>query len=211
MKLGCIVEGDGEVEAVPALLRRLVARLDPTVVVDTTQRVLRVSKGKLLRAGAPDELARSLEILARRLSGEGAILILLDADDDLPCVLGPQLLARARSLRPDVPVGVVIANREYEAWFLAGADSLAGRRGLPADLSAPEQPEGIRGAKEWLTRKLGRRYSETRDQAAFTALLDLDAARAAASFDKLAREVERLFHLAATPWSTPPAASGHER
>jgi len=79
--------------------------------------------------------------------------------------------------------------------YLAAAESLAGRRELRTNLSSPEHPESIRGAKEWLTRHMqaGRPYSPIPDQAAFAANLDLQAARRAPSFDKFYREVVRLF------------------
>jgi hypothetical protein len=74
---------------------------------------------------------------------------------------------------------------------------LRGRRGLPADLDPPPYPEGIKGAKEWLTRQMPARrtYSETRDQASFTAQFDLTLARRASSFDKCYREVARLLSI----------------
>ncbi len=98
------------------------------------------------------------------------------------------------------PVALCLAYREYEAWFLAAASSLAGQRDLPADLADHPAPETPRGCKEWLSSRLpaGRGYSETDDQPAFTATFDLDRARTAApSFDKCWREAESLFyHLA---------------
>jgi hypothetical protein len=83
---------------------------------------------------------------------------------------------------------------EFEAWFLAAATSLAGQRGLRADLVPPPEPEAKRGAKEWLAanRTDGYAYSETTDQAALAAVFDLDQARRADSFDKCFRDVERL-------------------
>jgi hypothetical protein len=83
---------------------------------------------------------------------------------------------------------------EYEAWFLAAAESLRGRRGIALDMPIPPRPESIRDAKGWLSEQMGRnrRYEETSDQAALTAIFDLDAARRAHSFDKLYREVSRL-------------------
>ena len=141
------------------------------------------------------------------------MLILLDADDDCPATLGPQLLRRARAARPDRTIGLVLARREYEAWFLAAAASLAGKRDLPAGLQPPPQPETIRGAKEWLRARLprGQRYRETVHQPAFTALFDLQQARNADSFDKCYREIVRLIavltqtqHLADNP--IPPEA-----
>lgn len=193
LTISCIVEGHGEVSSIPILLRRIAESLDPTLVVSVPH-PLRVPADKLRR---PDELERHVELAARKVGAEGGVLILLDADDeeDCPARLGPELLARCIAQRSDVRVSVVLAKREYEAWFLAAASSLAGRRGLADDLEGPEDPEQVRGAKEWLRRHMtpGTTYAPTQDQPALTALFDLSAARAASpSFDKCHREVVRL-------------------
>ena len=146
--VACIVEGHGECEAVPILIRRIGETLDPPVV-PTIKPPLRVARSKLLKKG---ELERAVEFSARSVGKQGAIFLIIDADDDGPAILGPQLHLRAKETRADMPIGVVLAKREYEAWFLASAESLRGRRGLPPDLSPPEDPESIRAAKEWLGR-----------------------------------------------------------
>jgi len=139
------------------------------------------------------ELERIIELGARKLAGTGSILVLVDADDDLACVLGPSLQARAARARPDLLSAVVVANREKESWFLASIESLAGRRGIPADVQAPEAPDAIRGAKERIAGCMDRPYSEVTDQPALAALFDLDLARSRSpSFDKLVREFLRL-------------------
>ena len=89
-------------------------------------------------------------------------------------------------------IAVVIAVREFEAWFVAAASSLAGAGKLGAATAAPADPEAIRDAKGWLSRGLGRPYDEVRDQPSLAALFDLDAARACRSFDKLVREFVAL-------------------
>jgi len=92
-------------------------------------------------------------------------------------------------------IQVVLANREYEAWFLAAAGSIAGFRGIDDDVLAPDDPESIRDAKGWLTQRmaLGRSYREVRDPPALTARMDLQQARLrASSFDKMWRAVENL-------------------
>ena len=89
----------------------------------------------------------------------------------------------------------MLAQREYEAWFLAAADSIAGRRGIQDDIAAPNDAEAIRDAKGWLTSRMpaGRAYKETRDQPALTSLFDLSTARRGApSFDKMWRTVTQL-------------------
>lgn len=127
-------------------------------------------------------------------SGPGGVLVLVDADDDCPALLGPQLVSFAHRARPDIPISVVVANREYEAWFLASAESLRGHRGLAADLSPPADPEAVSGAKEWLRDRMSRAapYQPTLHQASFSDAMDLALARRASSFDKLWRDIERL-------------------
>jgi Domain of unknown function (DUF4276) len=188
--IACIVEGHGEVEAVPILIRRIVATVDARIVLDL-KKPIRVARNKLVK---PGEIERSVELAVAKTSGRGGVLILVDADDDCPATLGPDLLRRAREARSDVPLAVVLAKREFEAWFLAAATSLAGRRGLRADLAPPPEPEAKRGAKEWLAERKtdGYAYSETTDQAALAAVFDLEQARRADSFDKCFRDVERL-------------------
>ena len=139
------------------------------------------------------ELERAIELAALKTRPRGGVLVLLDSDDDCPAELGPSLLARAAQAGMGLPVGVVLAQREFESWFLAGAESLRGRRGLPDNLTSPAEPELIRGAKEWLRSQIsGGVYAETIDQPAFAAVFDLTLARRAQSFDKCCREVRRL-------------------
>jgi hypothetical protein len=143
------------------------------------------------------ELERYVQLAARSVAPSGALLVLLDGDDDCPVTLAADLLRRVEAERSDLPSGVVVACREFEAWFLAAAPSLAGRRGLPEPLEAPPSPEAVRGAKEWIqARRLdGFAYSPATDQPALAAEMDLSLARSGArSFDKLWREIERLIH-----------------
>jgi hypothetical protein len=129
---------------------------------------------------------------------DGGVLVLIDADDDLGCVPGPSLLEICRAARPDRRSRVVIAVREFEAWFLASAASLRGHRGLAQDLAPPADPEAIRDAKGWLTKHnvSGRSYKETLDQPALTATFDIDAALETKSFRKLYRDVAALLEPA---------------
>lgn len=186
-----IVEGHGEIEAVPVLLQRLSIVLAPDNYTEV-RRPIRVRKGVLVKH---DQLARYVELAARQHGGTGATLVLFDADDDCAATLGPELQAVAESVRPGALVAVVMAVHEFEAWLIAAAESLRGRRGLPIDLEAPPTPEAIRDAKGWLRKQRvdGLSYSPTVDQPALTAAFDLDVARARCpSFDKLARELERF-------------------
>lgn len=185
-----VVEGDGECDAVPVLIRRIALDIDPGFV-PTILRPLRVPAAKLKK---PEELDRTIQLAALKLRGAGGIFILVDCDDGCPAIEGPELLERARRVCPNMMISVVLAKKEYEAWFIAASESLRNKRSLPDTLSSPSAPEEIRGAKEWLSRQMprGKCYSETSDQAALTAVFDMDAARNADSFDKCYREIHAM-------------------
>lgn len=194
MRIVCVVEGHGEVEAAPELLRRIIGALSPETIVECP-RPIRVARNKIIKAG---ELERVARFAASGTSPDDLILVLLDADADCPAGLGPSLLVRAQTACPDRCIRVVLARREFEAWFLAAAESLSGRRGLKLDLSAPDDPESIRDAKAWLSahRQDGHSYRETVDQTALAAGFDLDRARARSpSFAKLWRDVKSALRL----------------
>ena len=182
-----IVEGHGDSPAIRLLIDRVLAEFRPGVTASVTK-PLRMQKGKLLKDG---ELERAVRLAAGRLSGGGGVLILIDSDDDCPRERGPELLERARNAMPTHLVEVVLAEREFEAWGLAAARSLRGWRGLPNDLEPPPNPQGIRGAKEWLTSQMpgSAVYSPTADQPSLAARINLAEARSASSFDKFCRAV----------------------
>jgi hypothetical protein len=186
-----IVEGQGEEVAVPVLLRRMATEIAPEIWLEV-RKPLRGSRQALV---APNGIERYAE-RAAVLGGPGAgLLVLLDADDDCPADLAPRLLTRLQGARSDRHGRVVLANREFEAWFLASAPSLGGRRGLAEDIALPADPEAPRDCKGWLTahRTDGRSYKPVADQAALTAAFDMALARShSPSFDKLWRDVTRL-------------------
>lgn len=196
--ISSVVEGQGEVAAVPVLLRRMAADMSPETWVEVL-RPYRVSRGSLL---VPYGLERVVAALAEQGGPMAGVLVLLDADDECPAELGPRLLERVHTARPDRPSSVVLANREFEAWFLAAAPSLRGQRGLAQDIQAPAAAEQPRDCKGWLSRHRtdGRAYKPATDQAALTAVFDMETARKnSLSFDKLWRDVERLLREAADP------------
>jgi hypothetical protein len=192
MKIAAIVEGHGECEAVPILIRRIAQIIDPGFVPKIFPPI-RVPASRLMKEG---EMERSVELAARKLQGQGGIIVVLDCDweNGCPAMDGPAMLKRAMHVRPDLPITVILAKREFEAWFLASAESLRGKHGLPNDLESPADPEDIRGAKEWLSDKMtpGRSYAETTDQPAFAAIFDMSLARRADSFDKCYRAIEGI-------------------
>lgn len=189
--IASIVEGHGEVAAVPVLVRRIAQRVAPGVGI-SVPKPYRVQRQRFVKS---DEVERCVEFVARRSGPEGRLLILLDANGDCPKDVADEVRRRARATRADRRISVVLANMEYEAWFLAAIESIAGRRGIPQDIVPPRQPETVRDAKSWLSKQMteGHSYSPSADQPALTAVFDMEMARRnARSFDKLYREVESL-------------------
>lgn len=191
MRVVAIVEGDGEVSALPVLLRRVASWRSPDVFVELPPPI-RVRRDRFLNRD--DEFRRFLLLAAAKCEDPGRILIVLDADDDCPAALGPAIAARAGAVVPHRHVSVILANREYEAWFIAAAASLHGFRGFRFDETRPVEAEVPRDAKGWVRdRMVHRSYSEATDQAAFSSLIDLEAAFAnSRSFRKLCAEWDRV-------------------
>ncbi len=185
--IASIVEGDGEVAALPVLLRRLGAWLSPEVGIELPPPI-RVRRDSFLNR--PEEFRRHVLLAAAKCGDNGWILVLLDADDACPADLGPQVLQRVCAIVPHRRVSVVLANREYEAWFLAAAGSLHGQRGFAFDDPPDFDPERPRDAKGWLgVRMASGKYRPMSDQPAFSALIDLQQAfDGSRSFRKLCGE-----------------------
>jgi Domain of unknown function (DUF4276) len=199
-----IVEGQGEARAVPALLRRWF-RHRRFRNFETPDLAIRAPGAGALKCPhvAGDDLGVEYYVeLAAKEQPDG-ILIVLDADDE--CLerkaprpgLGPELRDRARKIAPHIPTEVVIANREYEAWFLAGLAALRRKTKVPtgARLEVPlASVEAIRDCKKRMTQLLGRPYEPTVDQQDFTEALPFTPQMGvrSRSYGKLLRALDAL-------------------
>jgi hypothetical protein len=189
--VAAIVEGHAEVQSVPVLLRRIFAQLGSSSI--QVARPFRVKRTRIVKEG---ELERAIRQTLRDRDPIAGIMVLLDSDDDCPAELSLKLLERAKKTT-QLPVSVVLANREIECWFLGSKESLRGINGIAETAVGPQNPESIRGAKEHLTRNMtrGRRYLSVDDQVSFAERFDLNLARERCpSLDKCFRDVERLIH-----------------
>lgn len=206
-----IVEGHGEVQALPILLRRIWLELLRGEFLDVLTPI-RCKRDKLIDP-LNDELSKAIHLAvgkAQNIHREpmgNLILVLFDAEDDLACELGPAVLKRANECRPDVDVASVVVNHCYETWFAASAESLVDHLDLTGDLTLPSDPENDDMRKAWVAKRIRRaKYSETVDQARLTAAMDLTQCRAKSrSFDKLCRELEARLHT--RPINEDPSAS----
>jgi hypothetical protein len=189
MKVYPIVEGHGEVEAAPVLLRRLLAEAHCQVIdvgrpIRRTQSQLRSKEG--IQAGVRLALLQPECV---------AVVILFDGEDDCPKELATQVRAWAREAAAGKPCDVVVAYREYETWFLAALESLRGQYGIAKDAAVPANPESKRDAKGALEEFMpaDRAYSETGDQPAMSAVFDMRLAhRRNRSFRKLVKAIGDL-------------------
>ena len=112
--IACIVEGPGEVQALPILLRRIAAEVDPGTYL-WMPRPYRINRSSLLR---PEALERVVRIQGDRVSRTGGVLILIDADDDCPAQLAPRLLT-------SLDISRVVRSGTGLCWSLCSADSVS--------------------------------------------------------------------------------------
>src|ERR1051326_6172056 len=96
-----VVEGDGEIEAVPILLRRLIEQCS----------AFQIHVGRPIRRKRSQLASREgLEIAIRSAKLDpqcASILILLDADDDCPKTIAPVLSGWAKESAAGMPCEVV--------------------------------------------------------------------------------------------------------
>jgi len=200
MKIQPIVEGHGDVDAVPVLLRRL---LEKAGVFDIgVGRPIRRSQSELhTQTGIQN--AVKLALLQPECA---AILIIFDSEDSCPKELAPTILEWARQAAGVRPCFVALAYREYETWFLAAIESLRGRCGIQNNATLLPNFESRRGAKEALEEYMPRNisYHETIDQVKLTANFDLALAYSRSrSFRKLAKcigDVITALGFTCAPW-----------
>lgn len=165
-RIAAVVEGHGEVQALPALIGRIAREQFGEEVI--CLRPHRVPRGKMTK---PEELQRALRVQVQRTGSRGGAVVLLDADKDVPQRLRSELQTVADGVSTSTVV--VVAVREFEAWFLAGIESLRVHKNMRSDATYPSDPEAKRDCKKALAIFMTESYAEVRHQVAFCSLLDL--------------------------------------
>ena len=189
-----VVEGPGDLLATPILLRK--------ILYDQCNR-FDIGVGRPKKANGKGNLTRDLERFLKYAALHpdcAGILVLIDSDNDCPVELAQDYCARARQTGLSVPIVVVCAVREYEAWLIASLDSIKDnpRGGSPiisAEASYSGDVESMSDAKDWLGDQMpsGRAYRETTDQASLTNLIDISlAASNSRSFVRLCHAVDEM-------------------
>jgi hypothetical protein len=195
LRVGVIVEGQGEYEAVRVLLGRIWCDLLLQKDYIEVLRPFRQPQGKLLKEEGLKAAVDAVKIKLGPETPDGPrklVLILIDSEGECPRTLAPQLLKWAREARSDADIACVLPHPMFETWFAAAASSLAGVNGLPPDLVTPQDPEEKKLGAGWVVKNLprNRSYAKTVDQPRFAAKMDLALCRQnSPSFDKLCREL----------------------
>ena len=183
-----IVEGHGDVAAVPVLLRRLVDAAKAWNQVRIGEPI-RCKRSQLVNEAQLRKRVR----LARLREDCDAVIVIFDSDDDCPVELAAQVRRWAVAEAGPAYCDVVLAKREYEAWFLATAESLSRHHSVRSDAQSHPDPESPRGAKGRLEAMMHISYSERTHQPAFSAVFCMAAAYARCrSFRKLTSSFGRL-------------------
>ena len=191
IRVAPVVEGHGDVAAIRRLLTRAWAYIAGGGFIDVLQPIRR-PKSKLIQ---PAELIKAVDLAHLKLSkvepeDRGFILVLFDADEDCPATLASGLRQHLAAQRAHLDVAIVIANVEFETWFVAAAESLLEYFDLTTYV-VPDDPEGTRQGKAAVKRLMAGRYGETIDQPRLAGVFDLQRCRERSrSFDKLCRELE---------------------
>jgi len=185
-----IVEGDGDVRAVPVLIRKT---LEKNGIFDV--KLLPIQR----RGEYPSVKKHFDAYFMAAIKEKSPILWIMDFDAkgyDCPHTEASKILSRAQTLRPNWPLKIAFLVKEYETLFLH--DEQATRTvfpDIPKQVEFPKNPKEIRGAKEWLSaqRPSGMAYKETVHQAKITAHLNLDLLlKHSADFAHIERAVLQL-------------------
>jgi len=165
-----IVEGHGDVAALPILLRRM----NPSLQI---QKPVRYPKNRLL---LDDYLKRAASIAASNIYDDGWILLLLDADEQCAKSLGPSLEQKLSNMSKH-NCRVVLAVREFEAWIVGGDPKMC--------VVNPDTAGNLKG----LIRERYGVYSETVDQPRLIAKADLQLLyERSRSFRQLRKVVDEI-------------------
>lgn len=196
--LTTLVEGPGDVAAMPVLLHQLLRRAH-AYDWQAAEPMKVASLGALRKRLT--SFAEALRIKMHDGKCHG-VLVLLDSDDICPRTEAVALTASFAAFGLPYPVAVVFAHREYEEWLVASLPSIAPNTPLlPNNLTRDYAVEGKRGVKGWLTAQMpfGFIYKETTHQEEFTRHLDPDLAQECRSFRRLLGGMAEVLNGAGQP------------
>lgn len=203
--VSAVVEGEGEVQALPKLLFELAAHIG-IPAIRLAKPPIRQKRDQLLKENH-DSLYKSLQLARHNVVSckhefeSHANLVLLIIDSERECTpaapLGVALQARIDGLDLDVSSKCVVADSMYESWIIAGIDSeTTGIAPGAAEEIPTEDTEACKLGKGWLKTNIDSpSYRETTDQKILTSAMNLELAL---SRSASLRKLERVLRQAAT-------------
>jgi hypothetical protein len=186
-----IVEGEGDFNAIPVLLRRICYEMECGLGARIATPMM-VPRSKMVQ----EECFKKYLRIANSQPGCKLILLFMDADDDCVKDISERLHAWIDEEWSCVKFEIIVIPREFECWFIAALESLRGVRGISIKAKSHPNPESVRNPKEILTRfmKGSSAYHETADQAALTDRVDLSVLRhKCRAFSRLIEKIESAF------------------
>ncbi len=188
-----VVEGPGDLVALPQLAGRILQQMQtpPGIIVAQGKSRVVMTKGRSNLEANPEKFLKH----AQNKPDCGAILVLLDADNDCPVTEFQDMSKRCGRSGVTVPVQVVYAHPEYETWFLASLNTIRGLHGIPESATFIGEAEYITDPKKWLSDQMptGRVYKETTHQAPLSSAINLSLAyENSRSFRRLSHALEQL-------------------
>jgi len=187
MKLGLVVEGDGELDALPILVRRHLHENRKIFDIEVAKPKNSKGRGNLEAPGGVERYGQHAA-LPDDVSG---VLVLCDSDNDKVCEFGPTMHERAAGAVPGKPVIATLAVTEFENWIVASAETIEGA--VPVDVPDFEAigAEGI--IRTW---RYPRAYVKPLHQPGYAQQIDFQlVAGRCPSFDRLVRCLDELVDL----------------
>lgn len=207
-RLVLFVEGPGDENAAPELVRRLLDRHEASDCFFIDPKPFRVRDVFNLTGRNEGNWQRWLAAALHTRSNSGAVLLLLDGDHDgrkIATSQGPQefcawrtaelLARRAREARAGerFSAAVVFARQEYESRLIGGVPALAEIYEAESKGDFNKLEFAPRDAKNWIRKHRYESYQPPRDQASLTSDLNLDlAAKRLRSFQRLDNAIHQL-------------------
>jgi hypothetical protein len=181
--IGLVVEGFGELDAVPVVVRaHLQAKGEWQVQPGRPFNC----KGRDKVINVPGELERY--IIGAAEPGAIGVLTILDEEGDGRCPLGPSLQQRADVAVPHLKTPVTLAVRKFENWIAASGESVFEKAWEP-----PSNDYEGTGAVEFIERCQDGVYSKTAHQAGLASRMDHELVRSRCpSFERLQRCIDEL-------------------
>lgn len=188
-RLVCVVEGSGEVAAVPNLCSRVADYLrvskaswivDPVPIRQSRSAFVDEQAPKPPRPPREDTIKRAVELALIRPAN--AVVLVCDSDDDCAAYWGP---AATKLISDRCVGGAAMIVREYEAWLLCSE--------LSSKTLSDRPIEEIRDAKGRL-KALVPGYKPTVHQLELTRKIEIERLRTLSdSFDKFVRTLAGIF------------------